>query len=61
MNQSQAENCDCYREDECNIPPNPVSTNYRNDPSYDAVLLIGQTTRFDPHSKEGLIITPDGK
>ena len=42
--QSQADDCDCYNQEECENAPNQVSTNYRYNPSHDAVLVIGMTS-----------------
>ena len=42
--ESQASDCNCYTQEECENPPAPVSNNYRFDPNYDTVLVLGQTS-----------------
>ena len=60
VDQSQADDCDCYSKNECENSSNQISTNYRYDPSFDAVLLIGRQARGSRGRKSAMIITPDG-
>ena len=60
VDSSQADNCDCYTQDECVNAANQVSTNYRYDPSYDAVLVIGQSAGRLQYRRAG-IVTLDGQ
>ena len=67
---SQAVDCDCYTQDECEnstedsteTSANQVSRNYRNDPSYDAVLVIGQQNNWNNvnwRNKRAGIVRPE--
>ena len=60
VDSSQADDCDCYTQDECVNAVNQASTNYRYDPSYDAVLVISQLAgRL--HLRRAGIVTLDGQ
>ena len=62
VDSSQADDCDCYTENECETSANQVSTNYRYDPSYDAVLVIGQMNNWNNVSwrnKRAGIVLPE--
>ena len=57
---TQPDDCSCYTEDECANAANQVSTNYRYNPSYDAVLVIGQSAGRLQYRRAG-IVTLDGQ
>ena len=64
VDSSQADDCDCYTQDECENSANQFINSPRYDPSADAVLVIGQPNNYDnrlDHTNKRMgIVTPDG-
>ena len=64
VDSSQADDCDCYTQDECENSANQFVNSPRYDPSADAVLVIGQKNFYENrpnrNSRRMGIVTPDG-
>ena len=58
IDSSQADDCDCYTQDECENSANQFVNSPRYDPSADAVLVIGH--RINNTNRRMGIVTPDG-